>query len=74
MKWMLIPHLKTQILAQILPQQFLFQQSKDYHSEQTIAVTIKVIIKWTMPVFLNHIPDQLLTNLQIALFCVLYGP
>lgn len=65
---MLIPHLKTQILAQMLPQQFLFQQSKGYHYDQTIAVTIKVILKWTMPVLLNHIPDQLLKNSQICTF------
>lgn len=58
----------------MLPQQFLFQQLKDYHYEQTTVVTIKVIIKWTMPVLLSHIPDQLLTNLQIALFCIMYGP
>lgn len=74
---MLIPHLNTQILAQMLPQKFV-SAVKDYHYDQTIAVTIKVIIKWTMPVLLNHIPDQLLTNLQIALFLHsvnrLYGP
>lgn len=42
---MLIPHLKTQILAQLLPWQRLSQQAKDYHYDQTNAVTRKVIVK-----------------------------
>lgn len=42
---MLIPYLKIQILAQMLPWQRLSQQAKDYHYDQTNAVTMKVIVK-----------------------------
>lgn len=57
MKQMLILNLKIQTVAHGLPQQLLLQQSKDYYYDQTTAVIIKITVKWTMPVLLNHVHE-----------------
>lgn len=59
---MLTPHLKNQILAQMLPQQFHLSSQATTIMIKQLQLLLRQLLSKCMLVLLNHAHEQLLTN------------